>query len=125
MAPQLVAWLAWWAWLRKSGGGDGEGFVGWRGASRAHTNVFLAIYRTVVGLHASDFESTAALLADGMEKEFFQQKNSKLERALRDTLGAAAAPYLLAQQGSRPHTRRGLTLAPDAIRIAGLPAKLA
>ncbi len=123
MKPQLVAWLAWWAWLRLQGRGNGPGFAGWRGID-AETKVFLALYRTVVGAHAADYEITAALLAGGMEKEFFQQKNSKLERVLRDALGPAAAPYLLAQQGKRPHTRRGLTLPAEAIRIAGLPRNL-
>jgi hypothetical protein len=75
-------------------------------------------------LHAADFEATSKLLSKSMEREFFQQKNSKLERALRDSLGPAAAPYLLGQEGQRPHTRRGLSLPADAIRITGLPAKL-
>ena len=124
MKPQLVAWLAWWAWLRKEQRGDGEGFVGWRSASQADTQAFLAIYKALVGLHSGDFESTAKLLASDMDKEFFQQKNSKLERALRDTLGAAATAYSLAQSGTRPHTRRGLTLPSNAIRITGLPRNL-
>ena len=123
MKPQLVAWLAWWAWRRQTQQGESAGFAGWRSVG-AETKVFLALYRKVVGPDAADFESTATLLAAGMEKEFFQQKNSRLERALRDALGPAAAPYLLAQQGKRPHTRRGLTLPVDAIRIAGLPASL-
>ena len=123
MKPQLVAWIAWWAWLRREQRGDGEGNVGWRSAG-TETPAFLAIYRTVIGAHTADYESTAALLSVDMEKEFFQQKNSKLERALRDALGSSAAPYLLAQQGKRPHTRRGLTLPRDAIRIAGLPRNL-
>lgn len=123
MKPQVVAWLAWWAWLRQRQQGESAGLVGWRGVS-TETKVFLALYRTVVGADAAHYERTAARLAGGMEKEFFQENNSKLERALRDALGPAAAPYLLAKQGKRLHTRRGLTLPVDAIRIAGLPRDL-
>ena len=124
MKPQLLAWLTWWAWLRKAKRGNGQGYVSWRDASSADIQAFLTIYRAVVGLHAADFEATSKLLSESMEREFFQQKNSKLERVLRDALGPAAAPYLLGQEGQRPHTRRGLSLASDAIRITGLPAKL-
>jgi len=50
-----------------------------------------------------------------MEKEFFEQNNSKLEAALKAALGPAAAPYLLGRAGKKPHLLRGLTLPPEAI----------
>ena len=60
-----------------------------------------------------------------MEKEFFQENNSKLERSLKDALGPIAVPYLLRQLGERPHTRRGLDLDPASIHLAGLPERMA
>ena len=121
MKPQLVAWFCWWAWLRKEGGGDGAGLVVWRDAD---ASAFLRIYRAVAGENSAAYEKTAALLSKGMEKEFFQQKNSRLEKALMDAMGPAAEPYLLAQAGKRPRTGRGLTLPPKAIRLSGLPRGL-
>lgn len=112
MKPQLLAWLAWWATLAQRKQPE----TSWR---EADARLFLDIYRTVVGIDAIDYEKTAELLGNGMEKEFFQTKNAKMERTLRDTLGPAATPYLLATTGKRPHTRRGLTLSPDSIHITG------
>ncbi len=52
-----------------------------------------------------------------MEKEFFQQNNSKLADALKRQLGLAATPYLLASHGRRPDTRHSLALPADAITL--------
>lgn len=117
MKPQIVAWCAWWAWLRRSGKGA-EGFVGWREAG-PHVAAFLDFYRTVVGEDSADYEATAALLKEGMEPAFFQQKNSRLESAMRAALGPGAGPYLLAREGRRPHTKCGFRLAAAEIRITG------
>jgi len=91
--PQLLAWLAWWAMLAR----EERPETTWRDAD---TGLFLAVYRAVVGIDAVDYEKTADLLGNGMGKEFFQTKNAKLERILKDTLGPAAAPYLLATTGN-------------------------
>ncbi len=123
MAPQLVAWLAWWAWMRKEGRGDGAGLVHWRKA-KAETVAFLLIYRAVVGEDSAAYEKTAKLLARGMEETFFHERNSKMEKALQSALGPAAAPYLLAQAWKRTETKRGLTLPAGAIHLSGLPRGL-
>ena len=52
-----------------------------------------------------------------MEKEFFEQNNAKLERAIKAQLGLAAAPYLLTTSGKRPHTARSLGLDAQAITL--------
>lgn len=113
LKPQLLAWLTWWATLVQKG----RPYASWRDAD---ADWFLTIYRTVVGIDAVDYEKTAALLSHGMEKEFFQTKNAKLGRTLKDALGLSAPPYLLTTTGKRPHTRRGLTLAAENIHISGL-----
>jgi len=113
MKPQLLAWLAWWAMLAKQERPE----TTWR---EADAGLFLDIYRSVVGIDATDYEKTTELLSNGMEKEFFQTKNAKMERLLKDTLGLAATPYLLMTTGKRPYTRRGLSLTPDSINIIGI-----
>lgn len=110
LPPALIAWLAWWAQSALSG----RPMQSWR---ESDAGAFLKIYARVVGIHSEAFERAQKRLADGMEKEFFEQNNSKLLRALRERLGPAATPYLLATEGKRPHTRRGLALPPEAIEL--------
>jgi len=58
-------------------------------------------------------------MSDSMEKEFFEQNNAKLERALKEQLGLAATPYLLTTSSKRPHTKRSLSLPAQAIELHG------
>lgn len=110
LPPAPLSWLAWWA----SNALAGRAMLHWREADAHH---YLDIYARVVGRDADALEQTARRLRDGMEKDFFEQNNAKLERALRNQLGPAAAPYLLAREGHRPHTRRGLSLPAETIRL--------
>jgi CRISPR-associated protein (TIGR02584 family) len=110
LSPALLAWLAWWARQRQAQRGPQN----WR---TANAQEFLALYRAVVGVDAEAYEKATQRLREGMEKEFFEQNNSKLERALKQQLGLAAAPYLLNTSGKRPHTMRGLNLPAHAIDL--------
>ncbi|WP_068639102.1 CRISPR-associated ring nuclease Csm6 [Thauera butanivorans] len=110
LAPALVAWLAWWAQQVR----QGHGLQHWRSADAEE---FLRLYRRVLGPDSDALDKAEIRLKDGMEKEFFEQNNSKLERALKNQLGLAAAPYLLATSGKRPSTRRGLNLPAQAIEL--------
>jgi CRISPR-associated protein (TIGR02584 family) len=112
LKPALVAWLAWWAQQAQAG----TPMKSWR---EADATGFLATYARVVGIDAESFEKAQRRLQDGMEEEFFQQNNSKLDTALRKALGPAAAPYVLGRTGKKPATRRGLGLPAHAINIAG------
>ena len=110
LPPAQLAWLAWWAQQSL----EQRGPQSWRSANAP---AFLALYRRVVGVDAVALENTQKRLHDGMEKEFFEQNNAKLERALKAQLGLAAAPYLLATSGQRPHTARSLSLDVQAIML--------
>ncbi|WP_374336280.1 CRISPR-associated ring nuclease Csm6 [Methyloversatilis sp.] len=111
LPPARLAWLAWWATLARAG----RPMLHWRDAD---AKSYLEIYARVVGRDADALEQTAKRLHEGMEKDFFEQNNAKLERALHDQLGPAAKPYLLDRSGKRPHTRRGLSLPATAITIS-------
>lgn len=111
LPPAQLAWLAWWARQTL----EQRGPQNWR---TADATTFLALYRHVVGIDAVAYENAQKRLHDGMEKEFFEQNNAKLERALKAQLGLAAAPYLLATSGKRPNTVRSLNLAASAITLA-------
>lgn len=110
LPPAPLSWLAWWA----SNALAGQAMLHWRDAD---AKSYLDIYACVVGRDADALEQTSKRLREGMEKDFFEQNNAKLERALRDQLGPAATPYLLDRSGKRPHTRRGLKLPSDAIHL--------
>lgn len=110
LPPALLAWLAWWAHNQLQGNGAQH----WR---TADAQSFLRLYQRVVTIDAVAYENTCARLRHGMEKAFFEENNAKLERALKAQLGLAAAPYLLATSGKRPHTTRCLTLPREAIAL--------
>lgn len=110
LKPSTLAWLVFWAQSAL----NGRPMRHWRDIMPEE---YLRPYARVVGPDAEAFEKAQKRLKDGMEKEFFEQNNSKLEAALKAALGPAAAPYLLARAGRKPHTLRGLVLPIDAIRL--------
>jgi len=111
LPPAPLSWLAWWA----SNAASGRAMLHWRDAD---AKTYLDIYARVVGRDADALEKARKRLREGMEKDFFEQNNAKLERTLRQQLGPAATPYLLARDGTRPHTRRGLSLHAEAIELS-------
>lgn len=110
LPPAQLAWLAWWAQQAL----QQRGPQNWRSAQAP---AFLELYRRVVGIDAVAYENAQKRLHGGMEKEFFEQNNAKLERILKSQLGLAAAPYLLATSGRRPHTARSLGLDAQALTL--------
>jgi len=117
LQPQLLAWMAWMARRRLRGGPNG-GHVHW---SEADASEFLDEYRTLVGEMSHDYEQAAAILADGFNKDYFLEKVSRLNGALKAALGTDAAPYRIDRGGRRPLSRYGLTLGRDAIHFGPLP----
>ena len=110
LPPQLFAWYVWLARRNR----DGLPPV-------RHTDAdpgeFLAAYAQVVGIDAVDYEKAAEMLKkeNGFSKEFFEQKRAKINRILKNSLGLAATPYLIASLGQRPLTRYGLLLQANEI----------
>jgi CRISPR-associated protein (TIGR02584 family) len=79
----------------------------------------LAVGASLAGRMSTDYQRMETALAGGMSKEYFEQRKSRANRALRDALGERAAqPYLIASVGGRPRTGSGLQLEPEAIRFA-------
>ncbi len=66
--------------------------------------------RRLIGGHLADLERCERAYAHGMDGEAFSSLLSKLHRRLTDTLGPAAAPYLIANGGRKPYRYR-LTVA--------------
>jgi len=81
-----------------------------------HASAFLAIHRRIVG-EMGDHERTSNALAAGMEKTYFEQRKSGINRKLKHTLGPAADAYLIQRFGHRPHWTHGLDLPAQVITI--------
>lgn len=113
LQPTLLAWYAWLAECRRDGVGQ-DGFLRPREAT---PDRLLAIYRHLVGGAHPSVSALERALREGFDPEFFQQKTSKLNRALSAGMSLAATPYLVQRAGKRPHLRYGLGLAIDAISV--------
>jgi CRISPR-associated protein (TIGR02584 family) len=83
--------------------------------SAEHAQAYLTEYRRI-RVFLDDDAATPKRYARGMTKADFEERKSKLKRALRAALGAAADPYLIVGEGRRPMRYR-LALPAEAIRI--------
>ena len=86
----------------------------------AKAGELLSIYKKLVGPLDGGFErAEAALAKDGMTKAYFEQRKSRINSLLKDTLGPTACQsYLIHSEGRRPKTRFGLlSLLPSQIDI--------
>lgn len=78
---------------------------------------FLRVYEHLYG-KTGGYEQAARALADGLTRAWFDERKSKVCKALEQALGKQAAqPYLLQAHGKRPRTRFGLDLPPETINL--------
>jgi CRISPR-associated protein (TIGR02584 family) len=118
LSPALLAWLTWWAIQAQN-----KTLKSWR-EFEYEIDAYLRLYKQVVGADSVSLEGAIHRLKNNDDaKTFFEENNSKLNRALEKKLGAIEArPYQLLQYGSRGHVQRGLALSPEAILIYGFCA---
>ncbi len=79
---------------------------------------FLAEYRRAEPGAGAE-ERTRKALRGGMEKNYFLERKSRVNRALEEALGPAAWTYKVQGFGRRPQMRFGLALEPEQIRYEG------
>jgi hypothetical protein len=77
---------------------------------------FLAVYRLVVGTLGDD-DRVIQGLRQGMDKNYFERRKSRVNRALSDALGNAASTYRVQGFGRRPRTAYGLNLTSGQILV--------
>jgi CRISPR-associated protein (TIGR02584 family) len=82
----------------------------------AYGKDYLAEYQKINSPIAA-MERTEAALANGMDKNFFEQRKSRLHQRLKTALGMNAEPYLLKAIGQRPYTRYESGLEPAQIQF--------
>lgn len=110
LAPALLAWFILWAKRTKKELPPAN----WRDI---HAKDFLRIYAKLVGKNSASYVNTSERLADGMDRKFFRQNNSKLKRNLEMQLGPSARHYLLNTHGKRPYTKYALKLQSKEITL--------
>ena len=110
MGTSVLAFYAWLAWRRQKAIEP----VTWRDAD---TTKLLSLYARIVGEFSGHYDRMAKALQDGLQKDYLLEKNSRVNRALYQSLGENAHPYRIISEGRRPHTRYGLKLEPEAIRL--------
>lgn len=75
----------------------------------AYAEGYLTEYRLINQPEAAR-DRTENVLANGMDKNFFEQRKSRINQRLKNELGAHAEAYLIHAIGQRPYTRYELGL---------------
>ena len=124
--PLRAAEMAFYIWLAERRRA-GLPAINW---TETQAGEILAIYKRLVGPLDGGLErASTALCADGMTKAYFEQRKSRINHLLIDTLGPSTCQsYLIHSEGARPKTRFGLLgLLPTQIDIttprAGSPRR--
>lgn len=113
LPPLIFAWLVWLA-DRCVTLGPEDGALHW---SDADASSFLDACAGILGTVHPSVERARRALAEGMTKEYFEEKKSRYNKLVMTELGREAQPYLITAYGRRPRTRFGLALPASAIRI--------
>ncbi len=119
LTPISFAWLAWFA--RRALAGLPP--LHWKRIGPAEVEAFLAEHRAALHDPLADDEHPLlkARRAEGIPKEFFEERTSKLKRELSRALGTKAAlSYTVQRQGTEKLAGHALGLEPCQIRFAGL-----
>ncbi len=119
LTPISFAWLAWFARRALAGWPP----LHWKRIGPAEVEAFLAEYRAALNPPPTRDEHPLIVVrrAEGIPKEFFEERASKLKRELSRVLGGpTAARYTPQRQGSQRLAGHALGLEPRQIRFADL-----
>ncbi len=115
LAPNLFAFYAWFARRLLA---DNPG-IHW--TQDTVTKEYLTEYGRIVGESGGDYENTCKSLKNGLDNDYIDQKISKINRQLEETLGKEPAKaYLIRPIGMIPGSRRrlkGLTLQKEQVQF--------
>lgn len=101
----------WWLAERRQAG---DAPVRW--ADPGVAEAFLHQYRRVVGDMSGDLERAEQALRNGMDRDYFDRRVSRVNARLEDALGPSlAAIYRITCTGARPQTRYGIEVDPGRI----------
>lgn len=110
--------LAFYLWLlqRQAEGLDAPQCPSEGAPDRDFAAQYLPQYRRISG-EMGGADRTVAALQQGMSKTFFEQRKSRINKALHQTLSHAAQAYLIQAEGNRPRTRYAIKLEPQQIDL--------
>jgi CRISPR-associated protein (TIGR02584 family) len=95
---------------------EGAGPV--RGDEPGLAQEYLRVYGRIKSTMSGPYERIEEALGRGTTVDWLGQRRSRVNKALRHALDMPLArAYLIESYGKRPHTRHGLGLSPDQIRI--------
>lgn len=119
LPPLPLAWMLWFARRRKRCDSS-DGTVSWR---EMDIDEFVGVYAEVVGNDEDKIDRVRKALLpavhDDARRAYFEQKTSGLNKLVKRALGGDAWPYCIQRSGRRPHSRFGLPIEPQRIRIVG------
>lgn len=121
LPPAELAFLSWFARRRKLGK-PGLECPSEGAPDTTYAREFLAEYRQMFDALGPG-DRTLKALKNGMEKDYFLQRRSKLHRLLREKLGPQAEAYFVHCSQRRPASRYELKLEPDQIHFLDETAK--
>lgn len=119
LTPISFAWLAWFA--RRAL--EGSPPLHWKRIGPVEVEAFLAEHKAALNDPLADDQHPliASRRREGIDKEFFEERASKLKRELSRVLGEpTAARYAPQRQGKQRLAGHALDLEPHRIRFAGL-----
>jgi len=114
MPPAEFAFVLWLA-RRRLSEGTKSGGLGWH---EAEAGEYLAAYRATPGSSSQLLARIQRGLRDGVERPWFEQRVTNVNKLLKDALGQLAAPYCITRIGRRPRSR--YCLAPSVADFAVL-----
>ncbi|MFA5631690.1 MAG: CRISPR-associated ring nuclease Csm6 [Porticoccaceae bacterium] len=115
LPPSLFAFYVW--IIRRLLDGDNEpGVRDLAGPNQAYAETFLALFERIEGEMGRDLDRTREALANGMEKGWFDEKKSRVNKALVERLGQSLAKrYQITGFGKHGYTRYTVMLDADQI----------
>lgn len=112
LPPALFAFYYWLA--RRQAMTSGNGAIHWQEADH---HEFLGVYGDVVGAMSAFLEQAKQMLSNGFDRQFFEEKSSKINRIIKKQLPLEASFYQIETFGVKPYKKYGLKLTPDQIAL--------
>ncbi|WP_367155930.1 CRISPR-associated ring nuclease Csm6 [Methylomonas sp. HYX-M1] len=115
---QIPADLAFYLWIlqRQADGQPAPQCPSDGAPERDYAAQYLQQYRRING-ELGGADRTIAALQNGMSKTFFEQRKSRINKAINQALSHAAQAYLIQAEGKRPRTRYSIKLEPEQISV--------
>lgn len=118
LPPSEFAFYAWMVsrQLVDSGQQEGVSVLELAGPSRQYADEFLALFMRIEGQMGRDLDRTEQALNGGMDRPFFDQKKSRVRKALIDALGMTVAErYAITGFGKRGKTTYAIPIEAESI----------